>query len=102
MILSGMLMTMVRLLLQVKELVADQTKEWTDMVMRHLAEVYELLKSHIQQQTELLRQLMTEVQAAQVKDLDLRNERSAQPFYSLTHLLTVSLVLYVCACSSRV
>src|SRR6218665_1299637 len=84
-------MPMEWLLLQVKELVAEQTREWTEMVMRHLAEVYELLKLHIQQQTELLRQLMTEMQTAQAKDLDLRNERSALST-SLTHSLARSLV----------
>lgn len=46
------------------------------MVMRHLAEVYELHKAHIHQQMELLKQLMTEMQAAQQRDLEFRNERS--------------------------
>lgn len=46
------------------------------MVTRHLAEVYDLRKAHFHQQMELLKQLMTEMQTAQQKDLEFRHERS--------------------------
>lgn len=63
---------------KVKELIAEQTKEWTEMVTRHLAEVFDLRKAHFHQQMELLKQLMTEMQTAQQKDLEFRHERDVK------------------------
>ena len=60
---------------QVQELVADQTKEWTDMVMRQMAEEHEMLKAHVGQLTELLRELMEDAQDLQMKELELRQEK---------------------------
>lgn len=60
---------------QIQELVADQTKEWTDMVMRQMAEEHEMLKAHVGQLTELLRELMEDAQDLQMKELELRQEK---------------------------
>jgi len=55
--------------------VADQTKEWTDMVMRQMAEEHELLKSHISQLSDLLKELMEDAQDLQLKELEFRLEK---------------------------
>ena len=65
----------VMLCTQVRELVADQTKEWTDMVMRQMAEEHELLKTHISQLSDLLKELMEDAQDLQLKELELRQEK---------------------------
>ena len=63
------------IMLQVKDLVADQTKEWSDMVARQMTEEHELKKSHVTQQSELLKRLMEEAQVLQLKELDARQDR---------------------------
>jgi len=59
----------------VRDVVAEQTKEWTDMVMRQMADEHELLKAHITQLADLLRELMEDAQDLQMKDLELRQEK---------------------------
>jgi len=58
-------------------MVAEQTKEWSAMVLRQLHEEHQLLKMNIQQQNELLSRLMSGYQEAQMKDLESRHERFA-------------------------
>lgn len=59
-----------------QELVGEQTHEWSAMVSRQLLEEHTLLKSHIEQQNELLTRLMQESRDAQMKELDARQDRS--------------------------
>ena len=56
-------------------MVADQTKEWTDLVMRQMADEHELLKMHITQLSDLLKELMEDAQDLQLKELELRQEK---------------------------
>jgi phosphatidylinositol phospholipase C, beta len=56
-------------------MVAEQTKEWTDMVMRQMADEHDLLKSHVSQLTDLLRELMEDAQDLQLKELEIRQEK---------------------------
>ena len=60
---------------QVKDLVAEQTKEWSDMVARQMTEEHELRKGHVSQQSELLKTLMDVAQAGQLKELEARQDR---------------------------
>ena len=60
-----------------RELVADQTKEWTEMVMRQMAEEHEQLKTHVSQLAELLKELLEDAQDLQMKELELRQEKYA-------------------------
>ena len=60
---------------QVKELVSDQTKEYGDMTGREMNEEFELCKTHVRQQNELLRRLMDEAHAGQLRDLEARQEK---------------------------
>ena len=45
------------------------------MVFGQMTEEHELLKTHVLQQSELLKKLMEELQSLQVKDLQFRQER---------------------------
>ena len=62
-------------MVQVKDVVAEQTREWTDLVLRQLTEQHELVRAHVLAQAELSRQLLADMQAAQMKELEARHER---------------------------
>jgi len=74
-------------MLQVQELVADQTKEWTDMVMRQMADEHEMLKAHVGQLTELLRELMEDAQDLQMKELELRHEKYVLTIWTCENII---------------
>jgi len=59
----------------VKELVADQMKQWSDMIERHHKEEWDLLKNQITQQGDLLKRLLMISQSAQIKLLESIFER---------------------------
>ena len=63
--------------MQVKDLVSDQTNEWSDMVARQMSEEHELKKGHVVQQTDLLKKLLEEAQVAQIKEMEVRQDRLA-------------------------
>lgn len=73
-----------------RELVGDQTKEWSAMVYGLMTEEHELLKCHILQQSELLKKLLEESQNLQLKDLEFRQERSRTFPCQLFFLFTIS------------
>jgi len=54
----------------VKQVVVDQTKQWSDMVERHRKENWELMREHLQGQENLLKELMQALQQLQMKELD--------------------------------
>lgn len=58
-----------------KDLVAEQTREWSDMVSRQMTEEHELRKAHVQQQCEVLKSLMEQAQSAQLKELETRQDK---------------------------
>ncbi|KAK2157222.1 hypothetical protein LSH36_195g03077 [Paralvinella palmiformis] len=60
---------------KVKELVIDQTREWSEMVARQMVEEHEMRKSHVIQQSDLLKKLMEDAQLLQIKELEVRQER---------------------------
>ena len=55
------------------------------MVMRQMAEEHELLKTHVSQLSDLLKELMEDAQDLQLKELELRQEK----YYNYTSLLTL-------------
>ena len=63
-------------LLQVRELVAEQTAEWSEMCVRQVAEEHELRMEHITAQNELLVLLLEQAHQDQLKELESRQERS--------------------------
>jgi len=56
-------------------LVAEQTKEWSDMVLRQLVEEHDGKKDHIVHQHECLRKLLIDAQTAQLKELEVKQDR---------------------------
>ncbi|XP_052767195.1 1-phosphatidylinositol 4,5-bisphosphate phosphodiesterase beta-4-like isoform X1 [Mya arenaria] len=60
---------------QVHQMVVDQTREWSDMVLTQLTEEHDLRKEHILQQDRCLVKLLVDVQAAQQKELAVKQER---------------------------
>jgi len=51
------------------------------MASQQLHEEYQLIKTNIEQQNELLSRLMTDYQQAQLKDLEVRHDRCAPPHH---------------------
>jgi len=70
---------------QMRKLIAEQTKAWSDMILSHVTEVYELRKTHIQQEIDVLRQILPEMQQQQIKELEQRQERFKYSMCSLVY-----------------
>ncbi|BFZ07040.1 hypothetical protein BsWGS_10079 [Bradybaena similaris] len=60
---------------KVKELVALQTKEWSEMVLRQMTEEHELWREHTIQQNETLAKLLEDAQREQLAELEAKQER---------------------------
>lgn len=58
-----------------KELVAEQTKEWSELVNRHMTEEWTLLKEQLEAQQDILKAVMLGAQSAQLKQLEARLEK---------------------------
>lgn len=60
---------------QVKDMVAQHTKEWSEMIDGHSTEEQEMKDAHVTQQCELLKKLLASVQEQQTLQLKLIHER---------------------------
>lgn len=56
-------------------MVAQHTKEWSEMINCHSTEEQEMKDAHVTQQCELLRKLLASVQEQQTLQLKLVHER---------------------------
>ena len=54
----------------VKQVVVEQTKQWSDMIERHRKENWELMRTHLQAQEDVLKKLMQAQQQMQIKELE--------------------------------
>ncbi|CAJ0589563.1 unnamed protein product [Cylicocyclus nassatus] len=63
---------------RVRSLVNVQTDEWSAMMRRHEAEEFELRKSQLREETEMLRKLLLEAQKVQMQGLKLRLETESK------------------------
>lgn len=54
----------------VKQVVVEQTKQWSDMMERHRKEGWDLMRAHLQAQEDVLKKLMQSQQQMQMKDLE--------------------------------
>lgn len=61
---------------KVKEIVAQHTKEWSEMINIHSAEEQEMRDLHLSQQCELLKKLLINVHEQQTQQLKLSHDRS--------------------------
>ena len=59
----------------VKDVVTEQTEQYTEMLERHRKEDWELTKAHLIAQDEMLKKLMETSQAQQMKELEAVFER---------------------------
>jgi hypothetical protein len=62
-------------MIQVRELVVDQTREWSELVVRQVTEEHGMMLEHIKQQNEQLTKLCEEAHQMQLTDLEARQER---------------------------
>lgn len=61
--------------LQVKEIVAQHTKEWSEMINTHSAEEQEIRDLHLNQQCELLKKLLINAHEQQTQQLKFSHDR---------------------------
>ena len=54
----------------VKQVVIEQTKQWSEMIERHRKENWDLMKTHLQAQEDVLKKLMQAQQQVQLKELE--------------------------------
>uniref|UniRef100_A0A0A9ZBZ6 Phosphoinositide phospholipase C n=1 Tax=Lygus hesperus TaxID=30085 RepID=A0A0A9ZBZ6_LYGHE len=59
----------------VKEVVAGQVTQWSEMVERHRKEYWAMMKQHVQEQQELLTKLLDAAHAGQMKQMEAKHER---------------------------
>lgn len=59
----------------VKQLISEQTEQWSQLLDRHLKEVWETEKQHLKEQQEAFSKLIEGVQVAQMKQLEQKHER---------------------------
>ncbi|TMW47080.1 hypothetical protein DOY81_007841 [Sarcophaga bullata] len=59
----------------IKTAIADQTKQWTEMIAKHKKEEWDLLRQHVQDSQEAMKALMLTVQAQQIKQLEERHAK---------------------------
>lgn len=71
------------LFLQVKEIVAQHTKEWSEMINTHSAEEQEIRDLHLNQQCELLKKLLINAHEQQTQQLKFSHDRWAGRCYPL-------------------
>ncbi|XP_075154817.1 no receptor potential A isoform X2 [Haematobia irritans] len=62
----------------IKTAIADQTKQWTEMIAKHKKEEWDLLRQHVQDSQEAMKALMLVVQANQIKQLEERHARDVK------------------------
>lgn len=63
---------------KVKEIVAQHTKEWSELLNTQAAEVQDLQDAHLSQQCELLKKLLITVQEQQTQHLKLSQDRESK------------------------
>ncbi|XP_056423818.1 1-phosphatidylinositol 4,5-bisphosphate phosphodiesterase beta-4 isoform X1 [Hyla sarda] len=63
---------------KVKEIVAQHTKEWSDLLNTQAAEVQDLQDLHLRQQCDLLKKLLITVQEQQTQQLKLSHDRESK------------------------
>lgn len=59
----------------VKKLVTEQMTQWSEMIERHRREKWALQKQQATEQQDALVKLMESLQAAQMKQLEIRHEK---------------------------
>ena len=66
----------------VRKTIADQTEHWSQLCDKHKKEEWELLKTQISDQQEILKRIMETAQAGQMKQMEGKHERETKALNS--------------------
>lgn len=66
----------------IRKVITDQTSAWSEMCEKHKKEEWETLKTQVDAQQDILKQLMEATQAAQIKQLEAKHERDSKSLNS--------------------
>lgn len=66
----------------VRQLVSEQTQQWSELAERHHREEWNLLKTQLADQQDVLKRLMEAAQLAQMKQLEAKHEREVKEMNS--------------------
>lgn len=62
----------------IRKIITDQTSAWSEMCEKHKKEEWEMLKTQVNGQQDILKQLMEATQASQIKQLEAKHERDSK------------------------
>lgn len=62
----------------VRKVITDQTSQWSEMCEKHKKEEWELLKTQVNDQQDILKRLMETTQAGQMKQLEAKHDRETK------------------------
>lgn len=79
---------------KLKEIVVNQTNEWSKLMEKHKSEEWEMLKNHAAQAGEIFESIIVEVQQRQLKQLQLK-------FDKLVSLLNFSITYFFDICYEK-
>lgn len=66
----------------IRKVIADQTAQWSEMCEKHKKEEWELLKTQVNDQQDILKRLLEQTQASQMKQLEAKHERDTKALNS--------------------
>lgn len=66
----------------VRKVVTDQTNQWSEMCEKHKKEEWEMLKTQVSDQQEILKRLMETTQASQMKQMEAKHDRETKSLNS--------------------
>lgn len=66
----------------IRKVISDQTAQWSEMCEKHKKEEWELLKTQVNDQQDILKRLMEQTQASQMKQLEGKHERETKALNS--------------------
>lgn len=66
----------------VRKVIAEQTTQWSELIEKHKKEEWELLKTQLTDQQEIIKKLMELTQAGQMKQVEAKQERETKALNS--------------------
>lgn len=66
----------------IRKVITDQTAQWSELIERHKKEEWELLKVQLNDQQEIIKKLMEQTQASQMKQMEAKHERETKALNS--------------------
>lgn len=66
----------------IRKIITDQTAQWSELIEKHKKEEWELLKVQLNDQQEIIKKLMEQTQASQMKQMEAKHERETKALNS--------------------